>query len=207
MYATGVIIILVAVLYVLFWIAVSAGIVYLFILIVKALKKYVNSKEVREEKKAVAKSLGEALKENRIRCQMTQEFVAETLGVSRQSVSKWENGKSIPDEASLNLLYQCLEINNEEKTILQKLAHNKQTIFLIVIALVFSPIIIGIRYCLFTMGKLEDKRFKIVIQTVGFILFAFYLRSLKDNVAYLLISITSSIYLTYQSYMFSLEND
>lgn len=207
MYATGVIIILVAVLYVLFWIAVSAGIVYLFILIVKALKKYVNSKEVREEKKAVAKSLGEALKENRIRCQMTQEFVAETLGVSRQSVSKWENGKSIPDEASLNLLYQCLEINNEEKTILQKLAHNKQTIFLIVIALVFSPIIIGIRYCLFTMGKLEDKRFKIVIQTVGFILFAFYLRSLKDNVAYLLIFITSFIYLTYQYYMFSLEND
>lgn len=95
MYATGVIIILVAVFYVLFWIAVSAGIVYLFILIVKALKKYVNSKEVREEKKTVAKSLGEALKENRIRCQMTQEFVAETLGVSRQSVSKWENGDSL----------------------------------------------------------------------------------------------------------------
>ena len=76
MYATGVIIILVAVLYVLFWIAVSAGIVYLFILIVKALKKYVNSKEVREEKKAVAKSLGEALKENRIRCQMTSNLIA-----------------------------------------------------------------------------------------------------------------------------------
>lgn len=100
-----------------------------------------------------------------------------------------------------------MEINNEEKTILQKLAHNKQTIFSIVIALVFSPIIIGIRYCLFTMGKLEDKQFKIVIQTVGFILFAFYLRSLKDNVAYFLIFITSFIYLTYQYYMFSLEND
>ena len=67
-----IIIILVAVLYVLFWIAVSAGIVYLFILIVKALKKYVNSKEVREEKKAVAKSLGEALKEIRICCQWIQ---------------------------------------------------------------------------------------------------------------------------------------
>ena len=48
------------ILFVLFWITVLAGIVYLFILIVKALKKYVNSKEVREEKKAVAKSLGEA---------------------------------------------------------------------------------------------------------------------------------------------------
>lgn len=114
MYATGVIIILVAVLYVLFWIAVSAGIVYLFILIVKALKKYVNSKEVREEKKAVAKSLGEALKENRIRCQMTQEFVAETLGVSRQSVSKWENGSSDPNTSNLIALAKLYKISPEE---------------------------------------------------------------------------------------------
>ena len=114
MYATGVIIILVAVLYVLFWIAVSAGIVYLFILIVKALKKYVNSKEVREEKNAVAKSLGEALKENRIRCQMTQEFVAETLGVSRQSVSKWENGSSDPNTSNLIALSKLYKISPEE---------------------------------------------------------------------------------------------
>lgn len=114
MVATGVIIILVAVLYVLFWIAVSAGIVYLFILIVKALKKYVNSKEVREEKKAVAKSLGEALKENRIRCQMTQEFVAETLGVSRQSVSKWENGSSDPSASNLIALAKLYKISPEE---------------------------------------------------------------------------------------------
>ena len=112
--ATRVIIILVAVLYVLFWIAVSAGIVYLFILIVKALKKYVNSKEVREEKKAVAKSLGEALKENRIRCQMTQEFVAETQGVSRQSVSKWENGSSDPNTSNLIALSKLYKISPEE---------------------------------------------------------------------------------------------
>lgn len=114
MYATRVIIILVAVLYVLFWIAVSAGIVYLIILIVKALKKYVNSKDVREEKKAVAKSLGEALKENRIRCQMTQEFVAETLGVSRQSVSKWENGSSDPSASNLIALAKLYKISPEE---------------------------------------------------------------------------------------------
>lgn len=114
MYATRVIIILVAVFYVLFWIAVSAGIVYLIILIVKALKKYVNSKEVREEKKAVAKSLGEALKENRIRCQMTQEFVAETLGVSRQSVSKWENGTSDPNTSNLIALAKLYKISPEE---------------------------------------------------------------------------------------------
>ena len=55
---TRAITVLIAILYVVFWIAVAAGVVYLFILIVKALRKYVNSKEVREEKKAVAKSLG-----------------------------------------------------------------------------------------------------------------------------------------------------
>ena len=106
--------ILVAILYILFWIAVFAGIVYLFILIVKALKKYVNSKEVRKEKKAVAKSLGEALKENRIRCQMTQEFVAETLGVSRQSVSKWENGSSDPNTSNLIALAKLYKISPEQ---------------------------------------------------------------------------------------------
>lgn len=35
-----------------------------------------------------------ALKAHRTRCQMTQEFEAEALGVSRQTVSKWENGVS-----------------------------------------------------------------------------------------------------------------
>lgn len=111
---TRVITVLVAILYVLFWIAVFAGIVYLFVLIVKALKKYVNSKEVREEKKAVAKSLSEALKENRIRCQMTQEFVAETLGVSRQSISKWENGSSDPNTSNLIALAKLYKISPEK---------------------------------------------------------------------------------------------
>ena len=114
MNATRAVTILVAILYVLFWIAVFAGIIYLFVLIVKALKKYVNSKEVRKEKKAVAKSLGEALKENRIRCQMTQEFVAETLGVSRQSVSKWENGSSDPNTANLIALAKLYKVSPEQ---------------------------------------------------------------------------------------------
>lgn len=111
---TRVITVLFAVLYILFWLAIFAGIVYLFILIVKALKKYIRSKEMREEKKAVAKSLGEALKENRVRCQMTQEFVAETLGVSRQSVSKWENGSSDPNTSNLIALAKLYKISPEE---------------------------------------------------------------------------------------------
>ena len=111
---TRAITILVAILYVLFWIAVAVGIIYLFILIIKALKKYINSKEVREEKKETAKSLGEVLKENRIKCQMTQEFVAEALGVSRQSVSKWENGTSDPNTSNLIALAKLYNVSAED---------------------------------------------------------------------------------------------
>jgi len=111
---TRVITVLFAVFYILFCLAVFAGIVYLFALIVKALKRYIRSKEVREEKKAVAKSLGEALKENRVRCQMTQEFVAETLGVSRQSVSKWENGSSTPNTSNLIALAKLYKISPKD---------------------------------------------------------------------------------------------
>ena len=69
---------------------------------------------MREEKKAVAKSRGEALKENRIRCQMTQEFVAETLCVSRRSVSTWENGFSDPNTSNLIALAKLYKISPEQ---------------------------------------------------------------------------------------------
>ena len=70
------------------YLAIAAAAIYLLVLVIKALRKYINSKEVREEKQIVRKSLAEALRENRVRCKMTQEFVSETLGVSRQAVSK-----------------------------------------------------------------------------------------------------------------------
>ena len=103
---TGILLFAAAAAYILFLLAVFAAVVYLFILIVKALKKYIASKEVRE-------SLGEALKENRVRCQMTQEFVAETLGVSRQSVSKWENGSSDPNTSNLIALAKLYKVSPE----------------------------------------------------------------------------------------------
>ena len=90
------------------------GIIYLFILLIKALHKYLKSGNVRKEHAAVRMSLGEALKENRVRCQMTQEFVAEHLGVSRQAVSKWENGTSDPSTSNLLALAKLYGISAEE---------------------------------------------------------------------------------------------
>ena len=124
--------------------------------------------------------ISEIIKEARIKKGMTQQDLANRVYVTRQTISKWELGKSVPDEASLNLLYQCLEIDQQERNTLKKLSTNKQTIFMIIIAIIFSPAVIGIRYCLFKMGKLEDKKFKVMIQSIGFVLFALYLRTLKD---------------------------
>ena len=88
--------------------------IYLLWLVIKALRVYINSHEVREEKKATRKSLAEALRENRVRCKMTQEFVSETIGVSRQAVSKWESGRSDPSTTNLLALAKLFGVRPEE---------------------------------------------------------------------------------------------
>lgn len=70
-------------------------IIYVVYLLIIALRKYIKSEPVRKEKEEYAKTLGGVIKKHRMECQMTQEFVAEILGVSRQAVSKWENGDSL----------------------------------------------------------------------------------------------------------------
>ena len=86
----------------------------LITLIIRALLKYIKSKDVREEKAKTRKSLGEAIKEHRTQCKMTQEFVAETLGVSRQAVSKWESGTSDPSTSNLVALAKLYGTSAED---------------------------------------------------------------------------------------------
>ena len=45
---------------------------------------------------------------------MTQEFVAETIGVSRQAVSKWESGASAPSTTNLIALAKLFDVAAEE---------------------------------------------------------------------------------------------
>lgn len=104
---------LVALIWLLAELAVLVAVIYLFILIVKALKKYIGAKEVREEKREMRASLGEVLREERTRCKMTQEFVAESLGVSRQAVSKWENGTTDPSTSNLLALAKLYGVGAE----------------------------------------------------------------------------------------------
>ena len=88
--------------------------VYVLVLLIRALRKYIRSEPVQKEKAASARSLGEVLKRRRTECKMTQEFVAEALGVSRQAVSKWESGASDPSTVNLIALAKLFGTTPEE---------------------------------------------------------------------------------------------
>ena len=94
--------------------AIWGLVVYAVIQGIKALKKYNRSEEVRKEKAENRRSLGEVLRDHRVRCKMTQEFVAESLGVSRQAVSKWETGTADPSTSNLLALAKLFGVSAEE---------------------------------------------------------------------------------------------
>lgn len=97
-----------------FCIAIACLGIYLTVLIIKALRKYLKSEPVRKEKQETARNLGKVLKQHRVDCKMTQEFVAEPLGVSRQAVSKWESGASDPSTTNLLALAKLFGVSAEE---------------------------------------------------------------------------------------------
>ncbi len=100
--------------YGLFIIGVYALLIILIVLAIRALRKYLQDDKSGKEKAELRKPLGETLKEHRLRCNMTQEFVAETVGVSRQAVSKWENGTSEPSTTNLCALAKLYNVPPEE---------------------------------------------------------------------------------------------
>lgn len=83
--------------------------VTLVVFLIRALRAYVKShsrppEDRPEAAAAPSKTLAQALKDHRTRCKLTQEYVAEAVGVSRQAVSKWETGESEPTMSNLTLL-------------------------------------------------------------------------------------------------------
>lgn len=77
--------------------------------------------------------LATRLKTARQNKHLTQQDVADKLNVSRQSISKWENGSSTPDIDTLNILSSFYEVSIQDLTIennqlKEKIEHNKQTI-------------------------------------------------------------------------------
>ena len=59
-------------------------------------------------------ALGENIKSRRKELKLSQEYIAEQLGVSRQAISKWETGQSEPTAGNLIQLAEVLELNLSE---------------------------------------------------------------------------------------------
>ncbi len=107
------------------FIAIFAVIIVLIVLAIRALKKYLRSKpdeKIIQSDSPVnpsnsdnnKKPLGDILKELRVKNNMTQEFVAESLSITRQAVSKWESGNSSPSMANLISLSKLYKTSLED---------------------------------------------------------------------------------------------
>ena len=95
---------------------IVVGIV-LVVLLIKALLKYLRTpkSETNEIGNFSEKAaLGEVLKQCRTEKNMTQEFVAQSLNVSRQAVSKWEKGTSEPSTSNLMALCKLYEVSADD---------------------------------------------------------------------------------------------
>ena len=95
-------------------IALWALFIYFVVLVIRALRKYLRSNADSKNPPEQAKSLGETLKAHRTSRGFTQEYVAESLGVSRQAISKWENGTSDPSTANLMALAKLYGLSVDE---------------------------------------------------------------------------------------------
>ena len=91
--------------------------------------------------------VGKFIKELRIKNNLTQRELADKLNVTFQAVSKWENGKSIPDIAQLKEISNMFDVNIEE--LLNGKKDNKKNntnkkLWIIPIVLIIIGIIVGV---------------------------------------------------------------
>ena len=90
--------------------------------------------------------IGSIIKERRIEKGLTQVELAEKLRVSNRTISKWENGNSLPDYSMFNDICKVLDLSiNDLITGKKEIKKKKNTILILLISL----IIILILYKLF----------------------------------------------------------
>ena len=153
------------------------------------------------------------LKAKRKELNLTQQQVADKVFVTRQTISKWELGKSQPDLVSLKLLDNALnlsELEEKEKkqskgvfTMNQKLSL-KDLIFTLVFGVLFLPI----RF-LYTLNQQykTSKLLKFVIKPILILLFLLYVGSLKlQPLIFVIVTTLLFYYILSMYYKFLFQN-
>ena len=96
---------------------------------------------------------------------LTQEELAEKLGVTNKSISKWENGNCLPDSSLYKPLCNILEItldelfNGEQLSKKTKFKLNEGNILLILLC-ILTPIIV------FLITNVQDVSYKTIIEDI-----------------------------------------
>jgi len=139
--------------------------------------------------------LAKQLKIHRKKSGLSQSEVAEQLNISRQSISKWENGRGYPDIDNLVLLSQVYEVTiddllKENEKLKKKILVNKEEINLRKRTLKFIKGSIEVNesdegLTLLIIGAISALLFPLGIIIIPFIL----LRNKKTNTLYKLIYI------------------
>lgn len=110
--------------------------------------------------------IGQFIRDLRKNNYLTQEAFANKLGVTYQAVSKWENGKSIPDISTLELISKTFDVNIEELLAGEKQTKKSSKKLVVLGAFVFLVllIIIGLSINYFSKGH-HDFEFKKISTT------------------------------------------
>lgn len=95
--------------------------------------------------------IGSKIKNARIKAKLTQEQAAEALGVSRQTISNWENGKTYPDIVSVIKMSDLYDISldhllKEEKPMSNYLDYLEESVNLVKSKNKFSKLILITTY-------------------------------------------------------------
>lgn len=137
--------------------------------------------------------LGEKIKQNRIKMNLTQQEVADRVFVTRQTISKWELGKSQPDLVSLKLLETVFAASllREEKENWKMKLTIKDLLFTLLFGIWFLPLRIA-----YTLLKpyFGNKFVRLIVIPIVGVIFILYMHSLKWLPMLVIVGILLMIY-------------
>lgn len=104
--------------------------------------------------------IGNLIKKLREENNLTQKDLADRLNVTYQAVSKWENGKNIPDIGVLKQISEDFDINIDEILNGEKIKKDKRKRILLIIPFILLIIIISL--IVIIVNKNDDFEFKTI---------------------------------------------
>jgi len=107
--------------------------------------------------------IGQFIKKIRQDNKLTQKELADKLGVTYQAVSKWENGKNVPDIAILKEMSKMFNINIDEILDGEKKSKKKNEYIYPLVLVILLILLLGLGYLLYNNN--DNYEFKTITTT------------------------------------------